>query len=670
MKKTALLPIIGSAALLAVMGLVFTWFCPESVNLHPESPHWMTSRMVVFNLTGLLLGGGAVAVGWKRWLRTAPYILIAWVGLVCYAATQPPVNGSWVWISTGIPGLSVNVWDFCPLVIGLTAAWISWKFGMRPVLVMLVLALAMGGVLAGQIVTNANRMLRLKVFFGQATEMPPLEESAKASCFLANQSAGIIREAKWFGETEIDPKILPCAATAAMPARAAAMWGKWYLVLLCAVFGLLGAGFAGAWVSVRDNPRRTLVLALAITVLGGMMSGYLGSLLITPMKYSCIPWASFGGMTAAVYWMTLGVLASALTDREDPARELAGHEVIGIGGAAILYTILLALAIGRVQSRTDVKLYGHPGEMPCNGECPVTASERDPAIEDKIKSCLLACAPTNCLPSGCAVVYRVSDGKRIASCSIGEFTPETAYEPGSVVKSLTAVAAIDKGVAKMDSLYSTERDDPKYYRLPGDGDYAFKEQITMEEALAVSCNVVFGKLGVDVGPESLISVFNAMGIGAKGGRLPDAGRVDNVMKSRIAVGQGVLATPDEIAHAYMIIASHGVNPRTGKAVVSSSAADAVALALRQAASKAGTGRRATVEGLVVAGKTGTAQRCVNGKYVRLFNATFAGFAPADKPDFVIVVTYQTDPRGDLLYQGGGRTAMAFSQMASVLLGQE
>lgn len=371
MKKNMTIGLVfGAAGILAVMGLVFTWFCPVAVELHPGSPHWMASRMVVFNLLGLVLGGCAVALGWKSWLKAAPFVALIWAGLVGYAAAQPPVNGSWGWVPTPIPGFSVDVWDFCPLVVGLTAAWLSWRFGLRPFLVMMILSLSLSGALVGRIVTNENRMQRIKFFCGVDGEMPPAEGRNSAAGFLANQSVGIIREAKWFGETEIDPKMLPCAATAAMPARAAAMWGKWYLVLLCVAFGLLGAGFAGAWASVRDNPRRTLVLTLAIAILGVMLSSYLGGLMITPMTFTGIPWASFGGATAAVYWMTLGVLAAALTDRDDPVRELTEREVWGIGGAAILYTVLLVLAIGRVQSRTDIKLYGHPA-----GNAEVTGNE-------------------------------------------------------------------------------------------------------------------------------------------------------------------------------------------------------------------------------------------------------------------------------------------------------
>ena len=56
MKKIALCLILGSAAVLAAMGLVFCWMCPAGVGMRAGSPHWMVGRMVVGNLLGLLLG--------------------------------------------------------------------------------------------------------------------------------------------------------------------------------------------------------------------------------------------------------------------------------------------------------------------------------------------------------------------------------------------------------------------------------------------------------------------------------------------------------------------------------------------------------------------------------------------------------------------------------------
>lgn len=316
MKKVALYTIVGAAAVLAMMGLAFCWMCPAVVEMRAGSPHWMVARMVVGNLTGLVLGGLAVALGWRRWLKFAPVAVAVWVGLVLYAATQPLVNGSFGWVHFG--PVAFSIWEMVPLAVGLVAAWISWKCNFRSFVTMLILTLSFAAFFGMKIVTNENRMQRVRAFFDESAEKPVMDARAQSRCYLQDQSAAIIREAKWVGKTELAPKRLPCAATAAMPAKAAAMYGKWYLVLLCTLFGMMGAGFAMAWTCVGDNARRSLVLAQGLTIVGAMVVSFLGCLKITPIVMCGIPWASFGGSMAALSWLALGVLASALLDKSEP----------------------------------------------------------------------------------------------------------------------------------------------------------------------------------------------------------------------------------------------------------------------------------------------------------------------------------------------------------------
>jgi len=62
-RNAPLIVVVSSAALLAAMGLLFCWMCPDGREIHPADPHWMFGRMVVGNLTGLLFGGLAAAFG-------------------------------------------------------------------------------------------------------------------------------------------------------------------------------------------------------------------------------------------------------------------------------------------------------------------------------------------------------------------------------------------------------------------------------------------------------------------------------------------------------------------------------------------------------------------------------------------------------------------------------
>lgn len=98
----------------------------------------------------------------------------------------------------------------------------------------------------------------------------------------------------------------------------------------------------------------------------------------------------------------------------------------------------------------------------------------------------------------CAVVYRIADGAKIATASVGNITPDVAFEPGSIIKPVTAIAAIDSGAATLGTLYDTKREDSRYVLLPGDGAHVWPEKMSVADALVRSSNIVIGKLGYDV----------------------------------------------------------------------------------------------------------------------------------------------------------------------------
>ena len=70
------------------------------------------------------------------------------------------------------------------------------------------------------------------------------------------------------------------------------------------------------------------------------------------------------------------------------------------------------------------------------------------------------------------------------------------YEPGAVMMVITAAAALDSNPKKYDPevRISTNRQDPNYYRLPGDGSHKWEPTISLTEAVCRSCNTVIGKV--------------------------------------------------------------------------------------------------------------------------------------------------------------------------------
>ena len=335
----------------------------------------------------------------------------------------------------------------------------------------------------------------------------------------------------------------------------------------------------------------------------------------------------------------------------------------------------------------------------------------DRAIQDALQGVLDKYADTNDTGRAWGVVMEAKTGAIRAmadTCSASEFTNGIGsvysswycYEPGSVLKPFTAAIAINSGLAKIDTKYSTARNDERYYKLPGDGSHVWPETMSVGDALVKSSNIVLGKLSYDVGQERMYLGLRAFGFGEKPGAgcaseaagiLPDCRKRpwDKASQSRVGIGQFIAVTALQLARGYAILANGGMDVRpyavekivepggTVKSqhvleatnrVVSADAASAVCRALERVPSVEGTARRAAVDGVRVAGKTGTAQRVVDHHYAEgLYRASFAGFFPTEDPKYVIVTTFETKKEeGRSMHQGGQRPALAFAEMVNSL----
>ena len=324
--------------------------------------------------------------------------------------------------------------------------------------------------------------------------------------------------------------------------------------------------------------------------------------------------------------------------------------------------------------------------------------------------------------SGWCVVLDVKTGAVLAMASNPDFNPllfgraaESAkinrvtsytYEPGSVMKVITAASAIDAGFRSPDSLYSTDRYEEGYYKLPGDGSHVWEPRMSLTEAIVHSSNIVIGKLGVDFGPERLWTYLRAFGFGQKTGiDLPgeEAGilnpwrRWDKASWSRVPIGQAVSVTALQLASAYQALANDGLRLRPHvvdrivapdglermKSVpepmgrpVSRETSRTVREMMLGVAAKGGTARRAAIRGYSIAGKTGTAQKSSGrrGYLPGLYRATFCGIVPSGvvrrHPDdaapaesrIVVLVTLDFDACTKY-HQGGNSAAPVFRRIA-------
>ena len=315
--------------------------------------------------------------------------------------------------------------------------------------------------------------------------------------------------------------------------------------------------------------------------------------------------------------------------------------------------------------------------------------------------------------SGWCLVMDARNGAILAMASLPDFDPlcfgtssdssklnrvtNFTYEPGSVMKVITAAAAFDSGFADQNRMYSTQRHDDRYYRLPGDGSHVWDPMMSIKDAIVHSSNIVIGKLGYDMGPQRLWTYMKAFGFGEKTGiELPgeevgilrDWRKWDKATWSRAPIGQAVSVTAIQLASAYQAIANDGARMRphiiskivdskglelyrhTDEQIgrpISASAARKLRSVMLGVASRNGTARRAAIRGYSVAGKTGTAQKVIGRTYAPgLYRATFCGIVPATDPRLVVLVTLDFDEKRKF-HQGGNSAAPVFRRIATAAL---
>lgn len=252
-------------------------------------------------------------------------------------------------------------------------------------------------------------------------------------------------------------------------------------------------------------------------------------------------------------------------------------------------------------------------------------------------------------------------------------------EPGSVFKIITLAAALNEGLVNLNTQVFCENGSYYYAgrELRDDEPHGW---LSVQEVMAQSSNIGFAKIALDyLHEEKLYKYATAFGIGQRTGLFEQQGESPGLLRpvskwsalsiTRIPMGQEVAATPIQMVTAMSVIANGGnlvephlarqvtdesgkvvriYKPRIVRQVISASAARDVAVALRQVTID-GTAKNIHIQdstgaGWSFAGKTGTAQKFVNGEYSHTQHvASFIGFMPAEDPAFVTLVMVD-DPK--------------------------
>ena len=373
----------------------------------------------------------------------------------------------------------------------------------------------------------------------------------------------------------------------------------------------------------------------------------------------------------------------------------------GLSGLELKYDKYLTGEYGSIKYFSDAKgnklnlseIY----EQPQNGMDLVLTIDNNIqlSIERELDNAVSKYNPEHAL----AIVMDPNSGEILAMSSRPNFSPSNYkkysqeeinrnlpiwmnYEPGSTFKIITLAASLEEKTVDLqnDHFYDggsvrVANAKIKCWKKGGHGYQTFLQVVEN------SCNPGFVALGQKLGKEKLFKYINNFGFGKKtnidlngeaSGILFNLDRVGEVELATTSFGQGVSVTPIQQITAVSAAINGGTlykpyivksinEPETNteviktnkqkiKRVISKNTSKQVAMALESVVTN-GTGRNAFIDGYRVGGKTGTAQKVKDGKYMSgNYILSFIGFLPADNPKVVVYVAID-NPKGVVQYGG-------------------
>lgn len=311
---------------------------------------------------------------------------------------------------------------------------------------------------------------------------------------------------------------------------------------------------------------------------------------------------------------------------------------------------------------------------------------------------------------GRVVIMSVKTGEILAMASYPSYDPSNIkpgdsvgfknsvisdlFEPGSTFKLVTVAASLEEGVTNMNSIIQTEGG---IYEVDGSRirDSYASDQMSFQRAIEQSSNVGMIKIANKLGKERFYKYSRDFGFGILSG-VELTGESRGMLKrpldfsqetlSYLSIGYQVSVNTLQMAAAYSCIANNGLfmkpyivskeyglngeviyenRPAPVRQVVSTNTAKIITQLLTGVVQR-GTGMEAAIDGMLVAGKTGTSQKLVNGRYSSNHHlGSFIGYFPAEDPSILIAVILD-DPRSGNYY-GGKISAPVFKRIASRLL---
>ncbi|NML62570.1 penicillin-binding protein 2 [Massilia sp. RP-1-19] len=299
--------------------------------------------------------------------------------------------------------------------------------------------------------------------------------------------------------------------------------------------------------------------------------------------------------------------------------------------------------------------------------------------------------------AGAAVVLDVKTGEVLALANYPTYNPNDrrvltgeqlrnrvvtdTFEPGSTLKPFTVALALDTKRVTPDTMYETA---PGYMVI---GDRRVRDMhtygtLSVSKIIQKSSNIGMAKIALPIPPQEMWEIFTKSGFGqqpkfgfpgAVAGRVRPYKSWKPIEQANMAFGHGISVSLLQLARSYMIFARDGdiiplsfqkvTEPPVGQQVISPQTARQMRTMLESVVGPEGTASKAQVPGYRVGGKTGTAQKLINGRYSNNRNVgSFVGIAPMSNPRFIIAV--MLDDVSGVYRTGGWVAAPTFAALAA------
>ena len=385
------------------------------------------------------------------------------------------------------------------------------------------------------------------------------------------------------------------------------------------------------------------------------------------------------------------------------------HNLNGMAGLEKQYNDILKGQHGVQQVRKDrhnkVFAYvGAPKSQPEQGYSLHTTinSHIQSIVEEELKSGI----DRHKALKGTAIIMNPKTGAVKAMANLPTFNPNSPgssknenrknfavsdmIEPGSTFKLVTAISAVEQNAVEFGEMFETPENGVKIIHGQFMRDHDPLGTLSFTDVIAKSSNIATSEIAMRLKPQTFFQYARNMGFGTpthidlpgeESGRLQKPFEWSLVTLPWMSIGYEVQATPIQILQAYAAFANGGdlmqpyivesisneigetiekKEPHVIRKIAKESTINRLKPVFEKVVSDSGTAGWASIQGLRIAGKTGTAQKYIDGQYRAKYNASFVGFFPVDEPEYIILVLLD-EPRTSIY--GGFTAGSIFKEIA-------